>query len=101
MNLFARNEYVLDADAQTALRTGVREMLAGKDACFSNARWAEQLVADGIIPAMSMRVVNSGEGADRESLTLVKRCDVEAAFMRFGCRQTAAQSSSVRIGFSY
>ena len=101
MNLFARNEYVLDADAQTALRTGVREMLAGKDACFSNARWAEQLVADGIIPAMSMRVLNSGEGADRESLTLVKRCDVEAAFMRFGCRQTAAQSSSVRIGFSY
>lgn len=100
-NLFAKNEYELAADAESALRCGVRDALAGKSEHFSNARWAEQLVADGIIPAMSMRVVGSCENVDRESLTLVKRCDVETALARFVSRTTAAVNTTQRVGFTY
>jgi AAA+ superfamily predicted ATPase len=100
-NLFAKNEYELADDAESALRSGVRDALAGKDQYFSNARWAEQLVADGIIPAMSMRVVSSGENVDRESLMLVKRCDVETALARFVSRTTTTVRAQKCVGFTY
>ena len=83
------------------MRSGVRDALAGKDQYFSNARWAEHLVADGIIPAMSMRVVSSGENVDRESLMLVKRCDVETALARFVSRTTTTVRAQKCVGFTY
>ena len=76
LNLFAKHDYMLMPDAAEALRAGVKSACKNKDAHFSNARWMGQLVMDGVLPAMSSRVMCGGD-ITREALTLIHRSDVE------------------------
>ncbi len=86
-NLFAKNDYTLSPSARIALYDGITDVYNNKDEHFSNARWVGQLVADGIIPAMSTRVLSGGGIVNRETLTLVHCSDVAVALERFGCKK--------------
>lgn len=101
VNLLAKSDYKLLPDADEALRAGIRNACANKDAHFSNARWVQQLVMDGVVSAMSSRVMCSGVDINRETLTQVCRCDVDVALEKFG--YVAAPTEPLRrcVGFSY
>ena len=96
--LFAKNDYALTASAREALSSGIVEACGNKDDHFSNARWVGQLVTDGIIPAMSSRVLACGCDLNRETLTLVHSSDVAAALNRFGYKKSSAPQRRC-IGF--
>ena len=99
LNLFAKHDYMLMPDAAEALRAGVKSACKNKDAHFSNARWMGQLVMDGVLPAMSSRVMCGGD-ITREALTQIHRSDVEKALERFGYKPSLENLSRC-VGFSY
>ena len=96
--LFAKNDYSLSASARASLSDGISAACAAKDDHFSNARWVGQLVTNGIIPAMSARVLSSGGCITRDALTFVHSCDVASALDRFGYKRSVEESRRC-IGF--
>ena len=58
--LFEREDYILSDEAEAELRKDIDQTLAMNLPEFGNARWIEQLVHNGIIPAMADRVYETG-----------------------------------------
>ena len=58
--LFEREDYILSDEAEAELRKDIEQTLKMKLPEFGNARWIEQLVHNGIIPAMADRVYETG-----------------------------------------
>ena len=58
--LFERDDYLLTPEAALELQKTITQAIAQKPANFGNARWVEQLVRNGIIPAMADRIFSSG-----------------------------------------
>lgn len=100
LNLFEKYDYILASDALSALHDGISDVCRKKNERFSNARWVEQLVSDGILSAMSSRVMASvhASACNREILTLVQRSDVEQALDKYGCHSEPVVKSRY-IGF--
>ena len=96
--LFAKNDYALSASARDALFGGISAACIAKDEHFSNARWVGQLVTNGIIPAMSSRVLSSGSNVTGDALTLVHSSDVVSALDRFGYKRSGEEQRRC-IGF--
>ncbi len=59
-HLFEREDYILSDEAEAELRKDIEQTLKMKLPEFGNARWIEQLVHNGIIPAMADRVYETG-----------------------------------------
>ena len=96
----AKSDYVLEADAHDLLLEGIIETCANKDSHFSNARWILQTVANGILPAMSTRIMSCASILDRETLTTIKAEDVAAALDEFKYVPTKNIPRRSRIGFA-
>ncbi len=97
-SLFVKNDYSLTSSARAALFDGISAARTAADEHFSNARWVGQLVTNGIIPAMSARVLSSGSCITRDALTLVHSSDVTSALDRFG-HKPAGEEQRRCIGF--
>ena len=57
LHLFAKDDYIITDDAIAILHQKIGETLAQRSKNFGNARWVEQFIRNGIIPAMANRVV--------------------------------------------
>lgn len=58
-NLFNRDQYVLTDEAKDMLTETISETVSQQTKNFGNARWVEQFVKNGIIPAMADRVIHA------------------------------------------
>lgn len=56
LHLFAKDDYVISDDAKEILRQRICDTLSQRTKNFGNARWVEQFIRNGIIPAMANRV---------------------------------------------
>ena len=79
LHLFEADEYLLDQEAIGALREAVSQTVAARLANFSNARWVEQFVRNGIIPAMADRIFSTGSS----DLQHIEAADITTAFEKF------------------
>ena len=79
LHLFEREDYILTAEAENELRKAIDQTLKMRLPEFGNARWIEQFVHNGIIPAMADRFFATGS-ADYQH---VEASDVTKAFERF------------------
>lgn len=77
-HLFEKEDYILTEEAEAELQKDIDETLKMKLPEFGNARWIEQLVHNGIVPAMADRVYATG-CADYQH---VEVSDVTNAFER-------------------
>jgi len=56
LHLLAKDDYILSDEAQAVLRQKIGDALSQRTKNFGNARWVEQFIRNGIIPAMANRV---------------------------------------------
>ncbi len=77
--LLERDEYILTPEADAEMRRAIALTLSQKVQNFGNARWIDQFVRNGIIPAMADRIYTTGS----DDLQRIEASDVETAFCKF------------------
>ena len=77
--LFERDDYLLTPEAAQELQKTITQAIAQKPANFGNARWVEQLVRNGIIPAMADRIFSSGSNDFQH----IEVADIVKAYKKF------------------
>ncbi len=98
-HIFSKEEYRLTAEAREKLLSTITETIAIKDSFFSNARWVEQYVRNGIMPAMANRIIKMAAPIDKNLFQQVEVEDVIAAFEKFNIRNRSAHQGRNRVGF--
>ena len=88
VRILGQDGFELSAEAHDCLHKTVKEAVARKAKDFSNARWIEQYVQNGIIPAMAERVIHRCDEIDKEICRRVEKEDVETAYRQFVVRRT-------------
>lgn len=99
-NFLSQRGYLLDAGAERLLQEVISGAVAGKDRYFSNARWVNQLLVSGVLPAMAVRVMQAGGSATAASCQLIRKEDVVCAAARFGKQDSPVLVPRRRIGFT-
>ena len=94
-NLLSRDAYILSPEAEAQLREFVAKAYAQRDEHFSNARWVEQFVNNGIIPAMASRIFRTA----CDDYQRIEASDVSQAYTKFNPRATALKPRR-KVGFS-
>ena len=98
--LLEKSEYVLTPEAELRLRETIEETLLAKDAFFHNARWVEQYIMDGVVSAMSDRLMSSSfHLQSRKLLQTVEVQDIETAYQKMKPKPVAVAAPRKRIGF--
>jgi AAA+ superfamily predicted ATPase len=77
--LFEREEYILTDEAVTAMRDAISQTVKQKLVNFGNARWIEQFVKNGIIPAMADRLFSTG----CDDFQRIEASDIQKAYEKF------------------
>ena len=95
LHLFAKDEYILNDEAQTALRQRISDTLSQRTKNFGNARWVEQFIRNGIIPAMANRVTL----APIKDYQHILASDIEEGYMKFNPRMIELKPRR-QVGFS-
>lgn len=80
-NLLKKNDFQLSPEAEQRFCAIVKEVVKAKDRNFSNARWVEQFIRNGIYPAMAQRIVCQHQLMDREFYRTVELNDIETAYL--------------------
>lgn len=96
-HILQRDEYVLTPEAKTLLTQTVRATVACKTEHFANARWMEQFVRNGIIPALAERVSRIPT-PDRWTFQRIEAEDVRVAAAQFNSKTIELKRRNV-IGF--
>ena len=94
-SLLKRDAYLLSPEAEVQLRESVAKAYAQRDEHFSNARWVEQFVNNGIIPAMASRISRTA----CNDYQTIEVSDVCQAYTTFNPRATALRPRR-KVGFS-
>ena len=95
--LFERDDYLLTSEAAQELQKTITQAIAQKPANFGNARWVEQLVRNGIIPAMADRIFSSGSN-DFQHIDVA---DIVKAYKKFNPKVIELKPSRhIVAGFS-
>ena len=84
--MLTTDQYELAAEARTLLLKSIREAAGSRSESFGNARWMEQFVHNGIIPALADRVSSLPLASRALSPSLYQRieaADVRAAAEKF------------------
>ena len=89
------DDYRLSPEAEAKLREAIAKAYAQRDDNFSNARWVEQFVSHGIIPAMASRISQTG-GDDYQT---VEVSDIRQAYDKFNPKATALKTRQ-KVGFN-
>lgn len=99
-NLLTESEYFLTSDAEKRLEETIKETVKGKDAFFHNARWVEQYIHDGILTAMSERLMNLWlDAKDKRLFQQIELEDVEKAYVKMRPKTYMKTTLYKRIGF--
>ncbi len=93
IRLFDRDEYILTDEAATELQSAISQTLQKKQANFGNARWVEQFVKNGIIPAMADRVFSTG----CDDFQHIEASDIQKAFEQFCPKAPEAKPTHRRV----
>ena len=95
LHLFAKDDYILSDEAQTVLHQMICDTLSQRTKNFGNARWVEQFIRNGIIPAMANRV--SCEAI--KDYQHVLPSDVEEGYKKFNPRMIELKPRR-QVGFN-
>ena len=99
-NLLNRADYILTPAADERLKEVIRDAVQHKDAFFHNARWVEQLVWDGVVSALSNRLMETPlELEKREVLQRIEVQDIEMGYRKMKPKTAVEGISRRRIGF--
>jgi hypothetical protein len=94
-----RDEYVLTDEARKELMADIQLTLAQHTRNFGNARWVEQFIRNGIIPALADRISEQGIDDSPEAYQTVVAADIQEAYGKFNPR-TIELHPRRQIGFS-
>ena len=97
--LLDHEEFVLTDEAQAALQKAIGQTYAERNRNFSNARWVENFVKDGILNAMADRVSAVSAPATTVLYQTIEASDVQIAYEQFNPR-TVELHPRRQIGFS-
>lgn len=96
-HLLERDEYILSDEVAEAMQDAIDEALSLKSPNFGNARWIDQFVNNGIIPAMADRIYTTGCNDYRR----IETSDIQKAFEKFKPKATELKPTRHRVkGFS-
>ena len=94
-NLLRRDEYILTDEARDMLKESIDKTVSQRTKNFCNARWVEQYVKNGIVPAMADRVNH----ADTKDYQHIMASDVVEGYKRFN-PQAIELKPRRKVGFS-
>ena len=98
--LLKRAEYRLTPEAESRLMETIRETVKHKDAFFHNARWVEQYILDGVVSAMSDRLMDKPlYWESRDLLQTIEVQDIEVAYQKMKPGLKVVSEQRKRIGF--
>jgi len=95
LHLFAKDDYIISDDAKVILQQKICDTLAQRTNNFGNARWVEQFIRNGIIPAMANRVTLD----PIKDYQHILASDVEEGYMKFNPRMIELKPRR-QVGFS-
>lgn len=95
LHIFAKDDYVIANDAKTILQQKISETLAQRTKNFGNARWVEQFIRNGIIPAMANRVILEPV----KDFQHILASDVEEGYKKFNPRMIELKPRR-QVGFN-
>lgn len=98
-SLLAKDEYLLTEEAAALLRQAIVDAQAQRSKNFGNARWVEQFVQNGIIPALADRLAATSHPFVREVYQRIEAVDVEHAYDKFNPK-TIELKPRRQVGFS-
>lgn len=96
--ILSADQYRLTDEAASFLSRSVCDTLMARPPHFANARWVEQYVRNGIIPAMADRVAALPGRPGREAYRTVELSDVETAYRMFNAQSVELKQRRT-IGF--
>ena len=97
--LLTKDEYVLTEEAAVLLKQVIGEARSQHSKNFGNARWVEQFVQNGIIPALADRLATTPHPFEREVYQRIEAVDVEHAYDKFNPK-TIELKPRRQVGFS-
>ncbi len=95
LHLFSKDDYILSNEAQAVLRQKIGDTLSQRTKNFGNARWVEQFIRNGIIPAMANRVTQD----TLKNYQHILPSDVEEGYQKFNPR-TIELKPRRQVGFN-
>lgn len=98
-NLMENNDYLLTEEAEQRFCALISNAVKAKDRNFSNARWVEQFIRNGIFSAMAGRIIRDHQRVDKEYYRMVELVDIETAYLAEE-KKHAALSGRTPIGYS-
>lgn len=99
-NWLKASEYVLTPEAEQRLKETIEEAVDRKDAYFHNARWVEQYIQEGILTAMSDRLMSQSMWmAEKGLFQTIEVEDVEKGYRLMQPETCIQPAVRRRIGF--
>jgi len=95
LHLLAKDDYILCHEAHDILRQKISDTLAQRTKNFGNARWVEQFIRNGIIPAMANRVTQD----TLKDYQHILPSDVEEGYQKFNPRMIELKPRR-QVGFN-
>ncbi len=81
--MLSTDQYQLSDEARSLLFRIICEAVRSRSESFGNARWVEQFVRNGIIPALAERVMSMPHSLDKVRFQHIEADDVRAAAEKF------------------
>ena len=81
--VLSKDQYELTVEASSLLLQSIREAICNHSETFSNARWIEQFIKNGIIPALAERVTCSPHPFSKVVFQRIEASDVQIAAEKF------------------
>lgn len=99
-NLLSCADYVMTSEADALLKETIEDAVAHKDDFFHNARWVEQYMLDGVVSAMSDRVMAMpAKAGSRDLYQTIEIQDIREAYRMMKPKSAAEMITRRRIGF--
>ena len=95
LRLLERDAYLLTDEAEAALKDCIAQTYKSRTTNFGNARWMEQFVRNGIIPAMADRLA----ATPSDDYQHIDASDVRKAYEKFNPKATELKPRQ-KVGFS-
>ena len=95
LHLLGKDDYILSDEAQAILHQRICDTLAQRTKNFGNARWVEQFIRNGIIPAMANRVTLD----TIKDYQHILPSDIEEGYKKFNPRMIELKPRR-QVGFS-
>ena len=98
--LLDKNQYIASDEVKQMLHAAIHKEMSRKDEFFANARWIQQLLFDGVVPAMADRLASQPHPLSLLQLKTIVPSDVEAAEARMAQRTQTSNRRPTISGFS-